>query len=42
MDGRLVALPWFTDAGVLFYRQDLLTKHGEPVPTTWDELAATA
>lgn len=42
IDGRLVAMPWFTDAGVLYYRQDLLDKHGASVPTTWQELTETA
>jgi len=40
--GRLVGIPWFTDVGVLYYRQDLLEKYKLPVPTTWAELATTA
>lgn len=42
IQGRLVALPWFIGAGVLYYRADLLVKHHAAVPRTWDELAATA
>jgi trehalose/maltose transport system substrate-binding protein len=42
VDGKLVALPIFTDAPALYYRTDLLEKHGREVPTTWAELQETA
>lgn len=42
VDGKLVAVPAFTDAPALFYRKDLLEKYGKSVPTTWAEMTATA
>jgi trehalose/maltose transport system substrate-binding protein len=42
LNGKLVAIPWFTDAAGLYYRTDLLEKYGVEVPTTWDELATAA
>lgn len=42
VNGKLVALPIFTDAPALYYRKDLLEKHGASVPKTWEELTATA
>jgi trehalose/maltose transport system substrate-binding protein len=42
VNGQLLGMPWYTDAGLLFYRTDLLQKYKRPAPTTWDEMAATA
>src|SRR6476619_4001946 len=41
--GHLVAMPWFGDFGILYYRTDLLQKYGySQPPTTWSELFAMA
>ena len=43
VDGKLVAMPWFGDFGILYYRTDLLRKYGyTSPPKTWNQLFAMA
>ena len=42
IDGTLWALPAYTDAQFLYYRQDLLEKYGFEPPQTWEELKTQA
>ena len=41
-NGKLYAIPWYIDAGLLYYRKDLLQKYGIRPPKTWKELVHTA
>jgi multiple sugar transport system substrate-binding protein len=39
---QLYAVPWYIDAGVLYYRRDLLDRHKLAPPQTWTELVRSA
>jgi multiple sugar transport system substrate-binding protein len=41
-NGKLYRLPWRTDAGMLYYRKDLLEKEGLQPPETFTDLVQTA
>ena len=41
-NGRVWGLPWNMNVGVLYYRADLLGKHGLAPPRTWEELVEQA
>ncbi|MGC9538640.1 ABC transporter substrate-binding protein [Streptomyces sp. UG1] len=41
-DGRLYAVPYVTNAGLLLYRKDILAKEGVDPPRTWAELEKQA
>jgi len=42
VDGALVGIPWYTDAGLLYKRDDLIAKYNQTAPTTWAELETVA
>jgi len=42
INGKIAAMPAFADAMFMYYRRDLLEKHGVAEPKTWDELSAAA
>lgn len=41
-NGKMVALPVYTDCEVMYYRKDLLKKYNRSVPSSWQELYETA
>jgi len=42
IEGRLVAMPWWADVGLLYYRADLLERFGSKPPDTWQQMADIA
>ena len=42
-EDKIFGVPWYTDAGLLYYRKDLLEKSGfSAPPTTWEEMKEQA
>src|SRR3989338_397310 len=39
---KIYAIPWYIDAGLLYYRKDILDKYGFLPPKIWDELVHQA
>jgi multiple sugar transport system substrate-binding protein len=42
LDGRVWAVPWVMNVGLLYYRRDLLARYGLSPPRTYDDLANQA
>ena len=42
IEDGVYAIPWFIDAGLLYYRTDLLAEYGMPPPKTWGKLVRIA
>jgi trehalose/maltose transport system substrate-binding protein len=42
VNGRFVSIPQYVDAGIIYYRKDLLQKYKLKEPTTWQDLTAAA
>lgn len=38
IDGQLLAIPWFTNLGLLYHEDDLLKQYDLNLPETWSEL----